>query len=449
MKKRIFIAGVILTLGLCGGCSNGGAENETVATEQTETAAPEIDNKGKYQEAKDIYDIGKYDVALEKFKELGEYEEAPLYVEMCYFQMASQKLIEGNYQEAETLISNVVSIDTTELRNILNYQKGTALYNSGSVAEGIELIKANPYYEDTVDYLNSYAKKLLKEKKYDEVVTLLNDCRDNETSVELIKKAQLKKKYKRLTDNIGTVNWGDHYFETEIERIEASLQDFVYGRKFSYENDENVLEIDEQYINGKEYGVYAYCCLDRDELLIYYHFDKPKKLYALCSGPYFGSGYQEVIDLGVLRSWYWNDFSSMINGKGPEDTFYNVKADEVDKAWALDEIEAENARREAEERDRKKAQEDNCKNTMYNLAKSSFKNKIKEGLPISETVGWIYSYPSMNEISITYDEGAQSYTISFQVTVYRKIFGPAYNYSVNAVYKVINGQVNEVSFIVG
>lgn len=434
IKKLLLIPSLTIAICCMSGCNNSTA---TISNSQEKT----------YKEAINLYDNGKYESALHNFSELNNYMDSKSYAEKCNYQIAIKYLENNSYELAEPYINQIKKIDVSALKTVYNYQKAVNLYTSGDKKTAVKLFCKVSDYEDAASYIAQYTKLLLKKNKYKDVINLLDGLNYNEQLAKYTEKAKLGIKYERISKDIGTVNWGDYEIIDNPIEIEESLKSFFYGTRINCEDKNDKLHISKYEINGRQYGVYSYCLLEMDEVMIFYYLDEPDKLYALASGPFVADFSEEAMKYRMFRTYYMNDFTTKTNGVGCDATYYNLSPETVKMVYDMD----SNAAKQIEEdvKENNIISDDITPESIYNAAKSDFKQYIIKEYTNVFVYSWFqYTYPDISNVNISNNNG--KYNISFQAIVDKEPLDLLERskeiYNVIAQYDINNGNIEQVSF---
>lgn len=109
-----------------------------------------------YKEAMSYYVDGKYEVACELFKKLGDYEESLKMVSKCTYAMAEEKLEAMQYSEAAALFESLGDYDDSpEKVKECNYQLAHLLITAKQYDKAREIFGGLGDYRDSATYFQS------------------------------------------------------------------------------------------------------------------------------------------------------------------------------------------------------------------------------------------------------------------------------------------------------
>lgn len=131
-------------------------------------------NSGKYDDAKALYDSGKYKEAAAKFKELGDYEDSPAMLSASNYAWANELLEAGDFDAALSLYTDLNDYEDSAVKvNACIYGKAVSMIEAGNYTEAITLLESITDYEDAADQL-MIAKAELQYQSYAPVIDLLS-----------------------------------------------------------------------------------------------------------------------------------------------------------------------------------------------------------------------------------------------------------------------------------
>lgn len=185
----------------------------------------------KYNEAKTLFELKKYDEAIVAFENLGDFKDSEQQVELVkdavwqeYYDKAMALKNDGQHDEAIVVLAEIKDFEDREEKikeaqdaiNQIKYDVAVALIDDGKHKEAIVVLKEIEDYKDSADKMTE-AKETIKQNKYDkaesyynsgkyakaiDIYTSLGDYKDSKLRVEQI--------YNRLSDGdiiyFGTYN---------------------------------------------------------------------------------------------------------------------------------------------------------------------------------------------------------------------------------------------------
>lgn len=127
------------------------------------TGCQELD----YREAVQLYNARQYDKAIDRFQELGDYEDSAALFTASHYWAAMERMEDGNYAEALPRFLKLGDYEDSRQRvTECKYQLGIQAFEAGNYTE------ATHYFQDTADYrlTGEYIRQLNWQKIYEYIL---------------------------------------------------------------------------------------------------------------------------------------------------------------------------------------------------------------------------------------------------------------------------------------
>lgn len=132
------------------------------------TGCQELD----YREAVQLYNARQYDKAIDRFYELGDYEDSAALFTASHYWAAMERMEAGNYAEALPRFLKLGNYEDSAQRvTECRYQLGIQSFEAGNYSE------AESYFRDTADYrlTTEYVRQLNWQKIYEYILSCGED----------------------------------------------------------------------------------------------------------------------------------------------------------------------------------------------------------------------------------------------------------------------------------
>lgn len=128
---------------------------------------------GKYDDAKALYEAGKYAEAAKLFKSLGDYEDSKQMLSASNYALACEKLEAGDFDAALKLFTDLGDYEDSAVKvSACNYGKAVSLMEAGDYEGAIALFDALGDYEDAAAQ-RALANAEIQYQSYGEAIDLL------------------------------------------------------------------------------------------------------------------------------------------------------------------------------------------------------------------------------------------------------------------------------------
>lgn len=300
-KLRIIIAGIIFTLILL------------LLVLGKKYIFPKIELQNKYNAATEALDNSKYDIAIQLFGELGDFDDAKtmlqeanyqkalnllsngsneeafnLFTELsnykdsesraltCKYSQAEQLLNSGNYEAAEAILTSLEeSSETTSLLLECQYQRAEQAFRDKKYSDCLKFFQENTTYKESTEYIYQIAADFQKQKNYSQAKELFHGLGEYKDSKECYTKNRRFIKYAKfrkgsICDSPDFVRCSKKQAEKYMKQFYGTWYDTISGKK---------MKISEFTRNGKEWGIHSMYIIETP-ILVYYYLDDPKTLIA-------------------------------------------------------------------------------------------------------------------------------------------------------------------------
>ena len=167
---------------------------------------------GKYNDAIELMNVGKYEEAISAFEALDGYKDSEIKIFECKYNQALALMDDEKYEEAIAILKSIsgygdssdqISDCETTLKD-MSYEKAISIYSEGKYEQAKEIFLTLNGYKESQAYITNCTDKL-NEKNYNEalalfssekfkeaidVLTALGNYKDSQTKIKEIKFAQ-------------------------------------------------------------------------------------------------------------------------------------------------------------------------------------------------------------------------------------------------------------------
>ena len=167
---------------------------------------------GKYNDAVDLMNSGKYEEAISAFEALDGYKDSEIKIFECKYNQALALMDDEKYEEAIAILKSIsgygdssdqISDCETTLKD-MSYEKAISIYSEGKYEQAKEIFLTLNGYKESQAYITNCTDKL-NEKNYNEalalfssekfkeaidILTALGNYKDSQTKIKEIKFAQ-------------------------------------------------------------------------------------------------------------------------------------------------------------------------------------------------------------------------------------------------------------------
>lgn len=251
-----------------------------------------------YKEAVNAFQSENYELALQKFSEIEDYQDSQNYIEKCYQALFEDALSNNNYVMAKKYKKNIEN-PSQEMLKKYEYLQWVDKYNNYDKESAVYALLKNPQYEDSMTYIREYVKNLLDQKQYKKALKILEKCESDDTCREYSNTAKLMLRYSQLTNKFSNKNY---IWYADPEKVDLDIKLF-YDKWICEYNKDVSFKITENKIGKHKYWLVGFGkSKDENEYIMVYKYKKHKsKMYAMHLSSNF-SGYDNIYTISSFSN---------------------------------------------------------------------------------------------------------------------------------------------------